>query len=110
MTTLGQTVRSGEFLNGFHPTIADCSLASLAGFARDLYKVVLPSECARINQWYTKFSTRPSARPPEYPLEFLALARGHREGLRNDRRKPKGVQSTAVVRDEAEREKSFLKN
>jgi glutathione S-transferase len=82
MTTLDQVVRSDEFLNGGYPTIADCSLASLVGFARDFYGVELPPECTRINQWYTRFSARPSARPPAYPREFLALARGQREVAR----------------------------
>jgi glutathione S-transferase len=58
---------------------ADCSLATLVGFARDFYNVELLSECGRISEWYAKFSTRPSARPPEYPAEFLALARGQSE-------------------------------
>jgi glutathione S-transferase len=82
MTALDQVVRRDEFLNGFHPTIADCGLAALVGFARDFYGVELPPECTRISQWYTRFSTRPSARPPTYPREFLALARGEREVAR----------------------------
>jgi glutathione S-transferase len=82
LTALDQVVRSDEFLNGFHPTIADCSLAALVGFARDFYGVELPRECARINEWYRRFSTRPSARPPEYPRELLALARGQGEMAR----------------------------
>jgi glutathione S-transferase len=79
VTALEQVVRSDEFLTGLHPTIADCSLAALVGFARDFYGVELPSECARINQWYRRFSTRPSARTPEYPRELLMLARGQGE-------------------------------
>jgi glutathione S-transferase len=82
MTALDQVVRSNEFLNGFYPTIADCSLASLVGFARDFYGVELPPECTHIRQWYARFSTRPSVRPPEYPRELLALARGEREVAR----------------------------
>ena len=75
MAALDQMVLSDEFLNGIHPTIADCSLASLVGFARDFYNVELPRECPRIGEWYAKFSLRPSAGPPEYPVEFLELAR-----------------------------------
>ncbi|MBV8454728.1 MAG: glutathione S-transferase N-terminal domain-containing protein [Deltaproteobacteria bacterium] len=79
MTVLDQMVRSDEFLNGLHPTIADCSLASLVGFARDLYNLELPPACRRISEWYARFSMRPSVRPPEYPAEFLAIARSRSE-------------------------------
>ena len=75
MAALDQMVLSDEFLNGIHPTIADCSLAALVGFARDFYNIELPRECPRIGEWYARFSLRPSAGPPEYPVEFLELAR-----------------------------------
>jgi glutathione S-transferase len=74
MTTVDQMVKSDEFLNGMHPTIADCALASLVGFANDLYNVPIPSDCGQITAWYARFSARPSATAPAYPPELLALA------------------------------------
>lgn len=57
VSMLDPVVLSDEFLNGFRHPVADCSRAALVG------------------QWYRRFSTRPSARAPDYPREFLALAR-----------------------------------
>ena len=79
VSMLDQVVLSDEFLNRFCHAIADCSPAALVSLVRDFYGVVLPPECARFAQWYRSFSTRPSARPPEYPCEFLALARNQGE-------------------------------
>src|SRR5262249_26179914 len=79
---LDQMVEADEFLNGRYPTIADCSLASLVGFARDFYKIEVPRECARIIDWYARFSARPSTKPPEYPRELSSLARSHTESSR----------------------------
>jgi glutathione S-transferase len=79
VTTLDQVVRSDEFLNGLHPTIADCALAALFGFARDFYGLELPPECTGIDQWYRRFCTHPSARRPKCRRELLALARSQGE-------------------------------
>lgn len=76
MTTLDRMVKSDEFLNGAHPTIADCALASLLGFAKDFYNVTIPSDFGRIVDWYARFSARPSAAPPEYPPELIAITHG----------------------------------
>lgn len=75
MAALDKTIQSGDFLNGVHPTIADCSLASLIGFASGLYDVQIPPDCGRMAAWYARFSMRPSVAPPEYPPELLAIAR-----------------------------------
>src|SRR5262249_11671391 len=75
----GSDGQADEFLNGRYPTIADCSLASLAGFMSEFYSIELPRECVRIIEWYTRFSTRPSAHPPEYPQELRSLARRQTE-------------------------------
>src|SRR5260221_7885853 len=57
-------VRNGEFIAGARPTIADCALAALIGFAKDFYNVPIPSEWGRILGWYARFSARSSAAPP----------------------------------------------
>jgi glutathione S-transferase len=76
MATLDQMIKDADFLNGGYPTIADCALASLIGFARDFYNVAVPPDCRRIIGWYARFSARPSAAPPKYPPELLAITHG----------------------------------
>jgi glutathione S-transferase len=75
VTALDRMVNGDEFLNAVGPTIADCALASLVGFAKDFYDVAIPPDCGHIIDWYARFSVRPSAAPPEYPPELLAVAR-----------------------------------
>jgi len=77
MGVLDKIVYSAEFLNDVHPTIADCSLASLIQFSTDFYNVEVP-DCGHIKEWYGRFSARPSAHPPKYPRELLAIARGQK--------------------------------
>jgi glutathione S-transferase len=76
MVTLDRIVKGDEFLNGVHPTIADCALAELVGFAKDFYNVAIPPDCRHIVEWYARFSARPSAAPPAYRPELLAIAHG----------------------------------
>ena len=66
----------GQFLAGAKVTIADCITMATLQFAENVYGVPIPSGCRTLADWYTDFSSRPSATLPAYPAPVLALAYG----------------------------------
>lgn len=66
----------GPFVAGPQVTIADCMAAATLQFAESFYGVLVPKAHTALTDWYTCFSSRPSASPPAYPAPLLALAHG----------------------------------
>lgn len=66
----------GPFLGGTMLATADCIAMALLEFADQFYGVAIPADCPKLADWYASFSQRPGAKPPDYPLDMLAVARG----------------------------------
>ena len=61
LTTLEQHIGDNTFLAGDHPSIADCTLFALFQTCRVRFQVPLGEDKPRLNEWYLRFSERPSA-------------------------------------------------
>ncbi|WP_113448048.1 glutathione S-transferase family protein [Rhizobium cremeum] len=64
------------FLAGERVTIADCVAIATLQYANDFYAVPIPPGCIDLQQWFDRFSLRPSATRPPYPEEQRAKAYG----------------------------------
>lgn len=58
---LETAIGDGEFLAGDAPTIADCTAFAIFQTARERLNQPLGKDHRRLDAWYTKFRTRPSA-------------------------------------------------
>lgn len=61
LEALDRFAAAGPFLAGDRPTIADCSLFALFQNCRQLFGISIGDELDAINDWYRRFSQRPSA-------------------------------------------------
>jgi glutathione S-transferase len=61
LEALDRCAAAGPFLAGDRPTIADCSLFALFQNCRQLFGISIGDELDAINDWYRRFSQRPSA-------------------------------------------------
>lgn len=64
------------FVAGERVSLADCVAMATLQYARDFYGVPVPPECIKLQQWFDRFSLRPSATPPPYPEEQRGRAYG----------------------------------
>lgn len=66
----------GAFITGDRITIADCVAMATLQYAADFHAVPIPPGCGRLERWFDRFSSRPSAARPPYPEPKRAVALG----------------------------------
>lgn len=64
------------FIAGDRVTVADCVAMATLQYAADFYAVPVPPDCIRLQSWFNRFSSRPSAARPKYPEDKRARALG----------------------------------
>jgi glutathione S-transferase len=65
-----------EFLAGNQVTIADCIAFSTLQTGKEFFGAWLPTGCPTLEEWYARFSKRPSGAVPGYPPPVLQITRG----------------------------------